>query len=136
MKDVRFKVGACTIWLHSVEAHEHMSITKLRKLLQWASKSADNDEPIREFFSCIPETAEYLRFNWDEDSKKFRKEYLDEKYDSTGHVIADPNARKWRRSHNKRLMNEVKASKARYEKFTEKKIPKLKELEDEFINGR
>ena len=131
-RSLEFRRYRCRMYLHMPNAMEHMTITNLRKFFkQFGDEYLGNEESTRSFFSYIPEILEDLKDKWNEESLKFQKEYQDPKFDSSGNYISDKEMREKRRNHNKRLMNKVKAAKARYERF-QKKVPKLKELQEQY----
>ena len=131
----REKFGVQALWLpdDSEYAGSHGGNVDHQspEVLQADGRGILEEESTRSFFSYIPEILEDLKDKWNEESLKFQKEYQDPKFDSSGNYISDKVEREKRRNHNKRLMNRVKAAKARYERF-QKKIPKLKELQEQY----
>lgn len=131
-RSLEFRRYGCRMTLNMPVAMEEMPITNLRKFFKLMDEEYwRNEESTRSFFSYIPEILEDLKDKWNEESLKFQKEYQDPKFDSSGNYISDKEMREKRRNHNKRLMNKVKAAKARYERF-QKKVPKLKELQEQY----
>ncbi len=122
---------SCHMSLNMPVAMEEMPLTNLRKFLKLMDADRwRNEENIRTFFTYIPEITEDLKAKWDEASLNFQRDYLDPKY-SAGNYIDDKDEREKRRNHNKRLLNKVKAAKARYERF-QRRVPKLEELKEQY----
>ena len=110
----------------------HMPVANLRKFFKWASQDHwRNEISMQQFFSYIPEILDDLKDKWNNAGIEFQRQYKDPKFDSSGNYISDKEVREKRRNHNQRLMNKVKAAKARYERF-QKKVPKLKELQEQY----
>ena len=129
IRQIEFRRGSCRMALWVPMALEDMPMVNLRKFFKFMGTEFSNDESTREFFSCIPETEEYLRECWNYESKYFQEQYVDPDFTEKGYRIDDPKERKSRRAHNKRLENRLKEAKGRYDRF-QKRIPKLKELQE------
>ena len=110
---------------------ETMPIANLRKFFKFMGAELENEDSIREFFSCIPETAEYLRGLWADESRHFQENYRSPEFDERGNYINDKDERKKIWDRNKRLEKKVRDAKARYDRF-QKRIPKLKELQEQY----
>lgn len=131
-RSLAFVCDRCRMQLNMPVAMEEMPITNLRRFFRLMDQEYwRNEESTRLFFSYIPEIQEDLRSKCEQERLTFQKEYQDPKFDSSGSCIRDKVVREKRRSRNKQLMNQVKAAKARYERF-QKKIPKLKELQEQY----
>lgn len=114
------------------EAVENMTIKNLRKFFKLMGFEPENDDSIRDFFSCIPETEEYLRDLWADESRYFQENYKSPEFDEHGNRIDDPKKSKSIKDHNKRLEKRVRDAKARYDRFR-KRIPKLDDLKETYI---
>lgn len=131
-RSLEFRRYSCRMTLNMPVAMEEMPITNLRKIFKLMDDEYwRNEESTHLFFTYIPEILEDLKDKWGEESLRFQKEYQDPKFDSSGNYISDKEEREKRRNHNKRLMNKVKAAKARYERF-QKRVPKLEELKEQY----
>lgn len=131
-RSLEFRCYRCRMTLNMPVAMEEMPITNLRKFFKYMDQEYwRNEESTHLFFSYIPEILEDLKDKWGQESIRFQKEYQDPKFDSSGNYISDKEEREKRRNHNKRLMNKVKAAKARYERF-QKRVPKLEELKEQY----
>lgn len=122
-----FRVYGCRMTLNVPDALIGMGIGNLRKFFKWAQKNPENDQSILQFFSYIPETAEYLKEKWADASQEFQREYRDSKFDSHGNYITDKEERNRRQYVNKKLHARVKETKHDYERFVER-TKKLEEM--------
>ncbi len=125
-KSILFKKGDCRISLNIPDALEYMPVKNVKKFCKDMISEVENDESFREFFSYIPEIEEKLKQEWDEASLKYQREY---RLPDNGR---DKLERDKIRTKNKRLLDKVKAAKARYERF-EKRIPLLNELKEQYV---
>ena len=131
-ESLEFRCYGCRMTLNMPVAMEDMTITNLRKFFKFMDQEYwRNEESTQKFFSYIPEILEDLKDKWGEASLTFQKDYQDPKFDSSGNYISDKEEREKRRNHNQRLMNKVKAAKAKYERF-QKRVPKLEELKEQY----
>ena len=131
-ESLEFRCYGCRMMLNMPVAMEDMTITNLRKFFKFMDQEYwRNEENTQKFFSYIPEILEDLKDKWGEASLTFQKDYQDPKFDSSGNYISDKEEREKRRNHNQRLMNKVKAAKAKYERF-QKRVPKLEELKEQY----
>lgn len=132
-KEVLFQFDNCRMTLFLPTAVEKMSIMNLRKILKWSDQERwRNEDSIRTLFNSIPEISEVLKKEWDDACITFQKDYLDEKFDSRGHLITNGEERKKRKENNRKLIDTVKKAKRRYERF-QKKVPKLEELKTRYL---
>ena len=129
---VLFEVDACKMWLNIPDALVDIPIGNLRKIMKWQARG-DNQESLRKFFGAVQETEELLKLEWEQRSRDYLKNYKSPDFDQYGHKITDKKEIKLRQGHNKSLLRKAEKAKNAYDRFKDKRKPKLLELREMYI---